>query len=111
MSNFQSILDAVDEYTEQTGINLKEYPFADKVGGCDSPDAVLVLLQKYLKAFEDYWVKYREFIDCLSPVVRFVHDFSGILGEVAGLVVSHGQSFCSLFFHSFTTRCRSIPPN
>ncbi|KAF8259845.1 hypothetical protein EI94DRAFT_959507 [Lactarius quietus] len=86
MSNFQSILDAVDKYAEQTGINLKENPFAEKVKSCDSPNAVLVLLQDNLKVFKDFRDKNRKFIDCLSPVVQFVHSFSGILGEAAGLI-------------------------
>ena len=86
MSNFQSILDALNKYAEQTGIDLKNNPFADKVKGCDSPDAVLVLLQENVKAFKDYRDKNRKFIDCLSPVVQFVHAFSGFLGEAASLV-------------------------
>jgi hypothetical protein len=86
MSTFQSILDAVDKYTEQTGINLNENPFADKIKGCDSPSAVLSLLQENLKAFKGYRDNDRKFIECLSPVVQFVHAFSGILGEAAGLV-------------------------
>ena len=92
MSNFQSILDATDEYAEQTGISLKDNPFADKIKGCDSSDAVLLLLQENLKAFKDYRDKNRKFIDCLSPVVQFVHAFSEILGEAAGLV-SRERSF------------------
>jgi hypothetical protein len=86
MSNFQSILDAVDKYAEQTGINLKENPFADKVKDCDSPSAVLALLGENLKAFKAYRDNNRKFIECVSPVVKFVHAFSGILGEAAGLV-------------------------
>ncbi|KAF8258103.1 hypothetical protein EI94DRAFT_1193553 [Lactarius quietus] len=85
MSNFQSILDAVDKYAEQTGINLKENSFSDKVKSCDSPGAVLVLLQDNLKAFKDFRDTNRRFIECISPVVQFVHAFSGILGETAGL--------------------------
>ena len=102
MSNFQSILDAVDKYAEQTGINLKENPFADKVKGCDSPEAVLLLLQENMKGFKDYRDKNRKFMDRVGPVVQFVHAFSGILGEAAGLV-SREQSFRSLlsFVYSF----------
>ncbi|KAI9451367.1 hypothetical protein BJY52DRAFT_107606 [Lactarius psammicola] len=85
-SNFHSILDALDKYAEQTGINLKENPFADKVMGCDSPNAVLLLLQENLKAFKDYRDQNRKFIDNLSPVVQFVHAFSGTLGEAASTV-------------------------
>ena len=86
MSNLQSILDAADKYAEQTGINLKDNPFADKVKSCDSPSAVLLLLQENLKAFKNYRDENRKFIECVSPVVQFVHTFSGVLGEAAGLV-------------------------
>ncbi|KAF8261176.1 hypothetical protein EI94DRAFT_1705734 [Lactarius quietus] len=86
MTNFQSILDALDKYEEQTGINLKENPFADKILGCDSPQSVLLLLQENVKLFKEYRDKNRKFIDCLNPVVQFVHAFSDILGEAAGLV-------------------------
>ena len=86
MSNFPSILDAVDKYAKQTGINLMENPFADKVKGCDSPSAILSLLQENVKAFKDYRDNNQKFIDCINPVVKFVHAFSGVLGEAAGLV-------------------------
>ncbi|KAH9169564.1 hypothetical protein EDB89DRAFT_2244543 [Lactarius sanguifluus] len=85
-SGFQSVLGALDTYVEQMGINLKESPFADKVHGCNSPDAILLLLQENAKAFKNYRDKNRKFIDCLGPVVQFVHAFSGIIGEAAGMV-------------------------
>ena len=110
MSNFQLILDALDKYAEQTGINLKENPFADEVLGCDSPGSILLLLQENVKEFKEYRDKNRKFIDCLSPVVQFVHAFSDILGEAAGLV-SREQSFRPLFSYSFSFRFHSNPQN
>jgi hypothetical protein len=110
MSNFRSILNAVDKYAEQTGINLKENPFADKVKDCDSPGAVLSLLQENVKAFKDYRDNNRKFIECVGPVVQFVHAFSGILGEAAGMV-SPDQSFCYRFGFTYSTRYPSNPPN
>src|SRR6266404_4756557 len=86
MSNLQLILDALDKYAEQTGVNLKDNPFAEHVSRCDSPDAVLQLLEENVKAFKEYRDKNRKFIDCLKPVVKFVHVFSGVLTEAAGLV-------------------------
>ncbi|KAI9434300.1 hypothetical protein H4582DRAFT_792996 [Lactarius indigo] len=86
MSNFQSILDALDKYAEQTGINLNDNPIADKINDCDSPGAVLILLQDNIKAFNDYRDQNRKFIDCLNPVVQFVHAFSAVLGDAVGLV-------------------------
>jgi hypothetical protein len=102
MSNFQLILDALDKYSERTGINLQEHPFADKVKNCDSPSAVLILLEENLKAFKDYREQNRKFIDCLNPVVQFVHAFSGILSEAAspvsrGRLSNHIASFLILF--------------
>ncbi len=101
MPDFQLILDALDKYAEQTGINLKENPFADKIRGCDSPGSILLLLQENVKMFKEYRDQNRKFIDCLSPVVQFVHAFSAILGEAAGLV-SREQSFPSLLLFYFT---------
>ena len=109
-SGFQSILDALDEYVKLTGTNLKENPFADRVFGCESSDAVLRLFEENVKAFKEYRDKHRKFIDCLSPVVKFVHAFSEILGEAAGLV-SHGrhslQFFLLNYLLSFSSRCLS----
>ena len=108
MSNLQSILDAADKYAQQTGINLRDNPFTDKVKGCDSPSAVLFLLQENLKAFKDYRDKNRKFIECVGPVVEFVHTFSGILGEAAGLV-GRKHSFSSSLLICLLLFLRQIP--
>ncbi len=101
MSNLELIFDALDKYAEQTGVSLKDNPFAEHVFRCDSPDAVLQLLQENVKKFKDYRDKNSKFIDCLNPVVKFVHAFSGVLGEAAGLVSretrSRSQSLRTLY--------------
>ena len=106
-SGFQSILDALDEYVKLTGTNLKENPFTNKVFDCGSPEAVLQLLQENAKAFKEYREKNRKFIDCLSPVVQFVHAFSEILGEAAGLVSRFAVVSPSIFLNPLLIRCRS----
>ena len=106
MSNLQSILDAADQYAQQTGINLKDNPFTDKVKSCDSPSAVLLLLQENLKSFKDYREKDRKFIQCVSPVLKVVHAFSGILGETAGLVSRNQSIRYRIVFYSVP---RQIP--
>ena len=88
-SNFHSILDAaLDDYSNQTGINLINHPSAEQIQNCQSPDDVLKLLLERESAFKDYRDKYRNFIDSLRPIVQAVHAFSSILGEAAGLVSS-----------------------
>jgi hypothetical protein len=107
MSNFQLVLDALDKYAEQTGTNLKDNPFADKVMSCDSAGSILLLLQENVTVFKEYRNKNRKFIDCLSPVVQFVHAFSDILGEAAGLVSSKQLEFRVSCFYSFSSRFHS----
>ena len=111
MSNFQLILDALDKYTEQTGTNLKDNPFADKVINCDSPGSVLLLLQENVKLFQEYRDKNRKFIDCLSPVVQFVHAFSDILGEAAGVVSREQLESRVSFFYPSASRFHSNRQN
>ncbi|KAH8979985.1 hypothetical protein EDB86DRAFT_3248181, partial [Lactarius hatsudake] len=84
--NFQSIRDALEKYTEQMKTDLQDNPFAEEVKRCDSPNDVLELLEKTKDEFKEYRDKNRKFIDCLNPVVQFVHIFSGILGEATSLV-------------------------
>ena len=111
MSNLQLILDAADEYAQQTGANLSQNPFADRVKGCDSPSAVLLLLQENLKAFKDYRDNNRKFVECVSPVVQVVHAFSGILGQAAGLVGRKYSFRYQFVFYYFFTRYRSNQQN
>ncbi len=102
--------DALKAYAEEMNINLGENPFAEEISRCNSPDAVLELLEKNRENFKKFRDKNRKFIDCLNPVVRFVQAFSGVLGEAAGLV-SRKYSFRSPFFDSFSSRFRSHPRN
>ncbi|KAI0293887.1 hypothetical protein B0F90DRAFT_1350249 [Multifurca ochricompacta] len=85
-SNFRLILDALDDYTKQTGIDLTTNPFANKLRTCDSSDAILELLREKANQFKDYRDGNRKLINSLSPVVKVVHVFSGILGEAASLM-------------------------
>ena len=86
--NLQLICDALDMYAEEMKIDLKDNPFAEELKRCESPEAILQLLEKNRDGFKQYRDKNRKFIDCLSPVVKFVHAFSGLLGEAASLVSS-----------------------
>ena len=84
--NFQLIIDALANYADLTGINLSENPFAEKLQVSSSPDDILGLLEEREKAFKEYREGNRRLISCLSPVVRVIHAFSGILGEAVSLV-------------------------
>ena len=85
-SNFRLILDALGDYTKQTGIDLNKIPSAESLQNCDSPDSVLQLLQNTAQAFKDYRDGNHKLINWLTPVVQVLHGFSPILNEAAGLV-------------------------
>jgi hypothetical protein len=96
-SNFQLISKALSDYAEQTGIDLTKNPFADELQNCDSANAISELLQDRAKAFKTYRDEHRKLINCLSPVVQFLHVSSATLGE-ALVLVSSSESMCIFSF-------------
>ena len=86
--NFQLIIEALANYADQTGIDLSNNPFADKLQLSNSPDAIIELLHDREKAFKEYRDGNRKLINCLTPAVQVLHAFSGVLGESVSLVRS-----------------------
>ena len=85
-ASFQVILDkALADYCEQIGIELDKHSFVDELRGCDSPDDVLKLLDNKANTFKVYRDGNRKLFDWLSPVVRVIHAFSGVLGEAVSV--------------------------
>jgi fungal STAND N-terminal Goodbye domain len=80
-SNFQYIINvALADYTETTGIDLSETPFATAIKRSNSPEAILQLLHEREKTFKEYRRKgNRKLINCLTPAVKVFKVFSGIL--------------------------------
>ena len=79
--NVQLIVDALADYTKETGIDLSKNPFAAKFEQSSSPEAILQLLHEREKAFNQYRNDNRGLINCLNPAVKIIHRFSGILGQ------------------------------
>jgi len=84
--NVQLIIDALADYTKETGIDLSKNPFAAKFEQSNSPEAILQLLQEREKAFKQYRNDNRGLINCLNPAVNILHGFSGILGQAVGQI-------------------------
>ncbi|KAH9063555.1 hypothetical protein EDB87DRAFT_1575343 [Lactarius vividus] len=87
--NFQLILDALNEYAKETGIDLAKNPFSTSLQGCNSPDEILQLIRDKAKAFKEFREGNRKLINWLKPVVQVVHLFAGTLGEGISL---HGPA-------------------
>ena len=84
--SFRLIIDAFDHYAKQVGEDLTKNPLADALRACDSPNAVLELLQEKAHAFKEYREGDHKLIGHLKPVVQVVQGFSGIIGEAISLV-------------------------
>ena len=86
-SNIQLIINAaLADYAKVTGIDLARNPFFAVLEQSNSPEAILQLLQGREKAFKEYRDGNRRLINCLSPAVKVLQAFSGILGEAVNLV-------------------------
>jgi hypothetical protein len=85
-SNYQLIVDALNDYAKQTGIDLSKNPFAKKIKDSKSPEAILELLKERENKFKSHRHVHRKLINCLTPAVKVLHALSGILGEAVTLV-------------------------
>jgi fungal STAND N-terminal Goodbye domain len=80
------IIDALADYAKITGIDLSKSSFASTLEQSNSLEAILKLFEGREKAFKEYRDDNRRLINCLSPAVKVLQAFSGILGEAASLV-------------------------
>jgi hypothetical protein len=85
-SNHQLILDALDDYARETGIDLTKNPFTHQLQNCVSPRAILDLLEGRARAFKEYKHGIPKLIKWLSPVVQVLHVFARVLGPATSLV-------------------------
>ena len=66
-----------------TGVDLSKNPFAKQ---SNFPEAILELLLERKKEFKEYRDNNRRLINRLTPTVKVIQAFSGILGEAVTLV-------------------------
>jgi hypothetical protein len=85
--NFQLIINnALDEYKKRTKKDLLAHPLVTELQYCNSPTAILAVLQQQLQGLDqsrrtdDRWTRW------LDPTVNVLYTLSGTLGEGVGLV-------------------------
>jgi len=86
-SNFQLIFNnALKVYEKRTKKDLLAHPLAAQLQACESPSAILSILQQQVQDIDqsrnsnDGWTKW------LNPTVNVLYAFSATLGEGVGLV-------------------------
>ena len=84
--NFQLIINnALDTYKTRTGKDLLAHPLAARLQNCDSPTAILSVLQQQVQG-PDQTRSTGEWTKWLDPTVNVLSAFSDILGAGVSLV-------------------------
>jgi hypothetical protein len=86
-SNFQSIFNsALETYEKTTKNKLLTHPLATQLQSCDSPAAILTVLQDLVQQFEQSCGGSERLRSWLDPTVNVLFAFSATLGEGVGMV-------------------------
>jgi hypothetical protein len=86
-SNFQLILiNALDIYKKRTKKDLLAHPLVTELQSCNSPSAILAVLQQQLQGIDQSRTTDERWTRWLDPTVNVLFTLSGTLGEGVGLV-------------------------
>ena len=86
-SNFQLIINnALDTYKKRTKNDLRAHPLAAELQSCESPTAILAVLQQQAQGLDQSRSTDERWTKWLDPTVNVLFAFSGILGAGIGLV-------------------------
>lgn len=89
--NFQPIFaKALEEYKKKTGKDLTAHPLAAQINGCDSPGAILAILEGKANELNRSRSSDERLTKWLDPTVNILSALSATLGQGAGLV-SYGN--------------------
>jgi hypothetical protein len=86
-TNFEAIFTAAfEEYKKQTKKDIASHPLAAGLQSCDSPSAILAVLQAQVQAFDQSQSTNEKLTAWLYPTVNVLYAFSGTLNSTLGLV-------------------------
>ena len=86
-SSFQSVFNAaLGAYEKKTKSKLLAHPLAAQLQSCDSPSAILSVLQDLIQQFDRRRSSDERLSSWLSPTVNVLYAFSSTLGQGVGLV-------------------------
>ena len=86
-SNFQLILiNALDTYKKRTKKDLLSHPLVTELQSCNTPSAILAVLQQQLQRLDQSRRNDERWTRWLDPTVNVLFTLSGTLGEGVGLV-------------------------
>lgn len=85
--HFQSIFStAIEAYEKKTRNNLLTHPLATQLQSCNSPDAILSVLEELIQRFDHRHRSDERLRNWLNPTVNVLFSFSSLISEGVGLV-------------------------
>jgi hypothetical protein len=91
--NFQFIFNAsLQAYDHKTKNKLLDHPLATQLQSCESPNAVLTVLQDLVQQFDQRRTSDERLWNWLDPTVNVLCAFSDTLGEGVGLALPAGKA-------------------
>ncbi|KAF8504920.1 hypothetical protein F5888DRAFT_813389 [Russula emetica] len=88
-SSFQSVFNAaLEAYEKKTKCKLLSHPLVAQLQSCDSPIAILSVLQDLVQQFDHRRNSDERLTNWLNPTVNVLYAFSDFIGQGVGLVLS-----------------------
>ena len=88
-TNFEAIFAAsLKEYKKQTKRDISSHPLAALLQSCDSPSAILAVLQSRVQKFDRSLNDDEKWIKWVDPTINVLFAFSATLGNGVGLVIA-----------------------
>ncbi|KAI9432845.1 hypothetical protein H4582DRAFT_2131963 [Lactarius indigo] len=85
--NFRPIFEkALEEYEKKTGKDLTAHPLAIQIKNCDSPEAILIVLQGKANELNQSRSNDERLTKWLNPTVNILNALSATFGDTAGEV-------------------------
>jgi hypothetical protein len=86
-SNFNAIFEkALNAYTKKTKQDLIAHPLATQLKECDSPAAIVTILQDQIDQFRRSHSGDERLQKWLNPTINVLYAFSATLGQGVGMV-------------------------
>ena len=86
-TSFHSIIsNALETYEKRTKKNLLSHPLAEQLQTCNSPDAILLVLQQQVQEIHQSQSGDEMLTKYLGPTVKVLYTFTKVLGEGVGVV-------------------------
>ena len=85
--NFETIFSAaLKEYKKRTKKDIASHSLAAQIKSCNSPSAVLTVLQSQVQKFDPSESANERWTKLLDPTVNVLYAFSGFISNVTGPV-------------------------